>query len=568
MVRVIQQQPTLAEILGQTLGEQAGRATQGFANASQEYARQQAAQSEADKMADYYESIGLDRSLAYQPQAAQKDALKEFRRKKGWAETFGNYFSGKSPGQAGVLQGYRQGAPGETLGGNVLSKEQADALRELGYDVQLPNAPTSIAQRLASLGVGAGTGFAGRWGDILSGLGGLIESGAQKIGFPSREESALNRQEIIDQSPALQRLQQAGMFEEKEPNVLPTSTGIKNVIKQATKDTALENFLVPQTSTQKWYEDFGHIMSILGNPSKAYAQAGVKGLATDIAKTAGVTGAGDLAGWMVSNATGSQLAGDLVKNGMWLAYGLWPGTMKQVATKEYDLYKQNVIDKAAERGIKVDMTRYAKDIRDIENRIHKLVPGDPAYNWLVNEWNSNYNYLTQRAGQDPEALWKFIKGQKDKLMNAPDQAKDIFRDMIGVGERALEDMGKKIDPRAVQSLADANRLWRTQSQLGDQAKKIASSIKGSLGLGLYMFLGGGYKALLAAGATGLGSKYMSQMLMDPTMRSYITQLAKASARGNAQLINTLKDKMDKRARQVNPEAARVVQELMESKGLA
>lgn len=594
MVQVVKSQPTLAEVLGRTLGEQAGRATQGLGVASQEYAKQQKAVKEAEEMANYYDSIGLDRSLAYKPKDAQKDALKEFRRKKGWAETIGNYIGGNAPGPGGQFSGgVRQGAEGGEFGGNVLTREQAEELRAQGYDVPLPNAPTTIGQRLGSFATGVGTGLGGLTGDLLSlpqtginavarGLGyedGAVPEYASGVSTMANEPGTQEEiQGLADKfgvavdDPEFLKLLGSGELSLggwRSANPLPPTTAeLRKGLKWAVKDTPVEKLLVPQTSTQKWYEDAGQVMSWLANPEQAYAEAGIKGLAKNIAKTAGVVGAGDLAGWLTKNATGSELAGDLIKNGAYLAYGLWPGTMKQVATKEYDLYKKNVIDKAAQQGKKVNMWRYSRDIKDIERKIHKLVPGSEAHDWLANEWNTNFGYLKQRVAQDPEALWGYIKEQKGKFVNAPDQAKSIYKEMIGVSEKALENLGKSVNPGAVHHLADANRLWRTQSQLGEQASQVAKSIKGSLGLGLYMFLGGGYKALLATGATGFGAKYMSQMISDPTMQKYLTQLAKASASGNAAMINQLAVKMDQRARKINPAAARMVQGIMQKQGSA
>lgn len=553
------------------------------------------AQRDQEVLADAYEQQGLPRDLAYTSPNTQKQyiaALKATGGAKGAPKgMLGkiqpaiDYLAGEEAIASNPNQ-LRQVAPGEAPTPYAVTPEEAEQLRQAGIDVPLSNANTPLGQILSSLALGAGAGYLGRHGDIFAGLSNLVEGGASKLGLPNEEESKAYRQQVaqslgLGDNELLQNIMQNKLIESGPRGKLPTSEMIKKGAGKLAKGTAAEKYVVPQTLNQQRAEQVGHALSILAKPltaattaakvageaGKSVLGAASKAVGKELMKGFGVAVGGDAAGWMTERATGSKLAGDFVRNGLYLAYNMWPGSIADAAKNEYNQFQKEVIDKATKQNVTANMTKYIPQVRKIENEIHKLAPGD-TQTWLANEWVKSYGDLFQRVKQDPEKLWSKIKDMKEAFRSesTPQQAKDIYKQMINVVEKALEDVSERVSKGGFAHLQNADRLYATNAQLFEQAGNFAKSAR-VLAPGAILLLSGGYKAMVAAGAGSFAAKYMSKMLADTTMRSLLSQMAKATAMNNTQLVAKLTEKINKRSIQVSPKEAREMNELMRKRGI-
>jgi hypothetical protein len=532
--------------------------------------KQQQQTQQTEELANYYESQGLPRDLAYQPKEVRNLEYKRLTKPQTWAQSALDLFKGepavKKPGAI------TQAPLGEIPKQGQVSAEQAELLRSQGYDVPLANESTSMAQRVSSFGTGFGAGKLGLTGDLLSGLGGLANrllpeglqlpeyKSALSVEGPQQQElqSLADRFGVeVDDPRFLQMLSEGELITPTVASPFPTSTELKKGIGKLAKGTEAEKYLTPQTATQKWYEDMGQIAALLSSPSKSFAQGGIKAVAKDLAKAAGVAAGGDTAGWLTARATGSELAGDLIKNGIWLAYNLFPGSLNNVAQKEASVFENEVIKKAEAANKTIDMTKYKPEVIKIQHDLNKMVRGTDAYKFLENEIQP-LQEIVLKHNQDPRALWDYIGELRAKLPEAPDKAKKLYEKMIEVSENILENFGNTISKEGTQSFKNAERLLAQSSAAANAFKNNKKIITDNVGVGVAMMLMGGMRKLFAVGAGAAALNYAAKMVTDPTMQKYMTQLAKAGAANNTILADRLMKKVNKRAEQIDPKTAREV----------
>lgn len=540
----------------------------------QEQRKLAAKNEEFKQMQDYLESIGLSRDDINLPKSVLGAKIKKAEKGRSFFESFGDYFFNNKGAPAPRPNELREG-----LGG--MTKEQADALRAQGVDVGLPNEPTSLLQKLSGFGSGIGQGllsvdprFLGQ--NLVSGGLGLTNMlgkafGAEKNIVPDYE-TLQEKGRGLTESFIDKLIQKAGSkkmadFYQKSKEthpipeplrkvsgiIPPTSSQVTELAKEASKGTPLEKFAIPQTETQKQYEDLGNVVGVLMNPSKAITEGGAKGLAKNFAKATGIALGGDAAGWLTENATGSKTAGDVVRNGTYILSNLFPGTIDKLAKKAYNSFDNQVIKKAEKLGKKMNIKGLEDRVWNLSKRVEQMSPG-AAKEWLINEFNILGNTLSRKA-VNPQNYYTYLKEFNKRFRKAPDQAKIYGAQLKNALHDQMYKFANQVTPGSAQLLKDADRLYRTNAQIGQSAKNLKQIISGNLLLGPALLFTGGYKKLLAAGAGYQAARYLNAMLRDPSIRASISQLARASAANNTVLMKRLLDNIDKRSKEIDPKAA-------------
>lgn len=550
----------------------------------QQQQQQMAALQERESIAQYFMDQGYSPEQAYsiasQPKDIRSAELKQLTKEPTWKELFARNelgVGGNRPGPGGSMSRLAQ----------QLTPQEADQLREQGYDIPLPEGDTSIGQRLSSLGTGYALGSLGLPGDILSlpqtginALSGYLGydnvlpeyksalSTAQGPDKKSLEETAARMGVAVDDPRFLQMLasgELAGIGQGiGEANILPpTSSELKKGVEKATKGTLPGKYLTPQTETQKWYEDVGQIVSYLTNPGKSFAKGGGKEVLKDLARGLGYAKAGKTLKWMGKEITGSELFGSALENGLYLFANLQPGSLRDVSQKEYGKFENQVIQKAAEQGKAIDMRPYDKEIRAITQKINAYAPQSDAYKYLAGEIVPLQNIMN-RPYQDPKALWDLMKEVNTNASTAPAQAQRVMRDIKGLLENVLNDFSDKITPGAFKHLKNADRLWAKNAQASEFYNNMKSTVPLNTGIGMSLLFTGLYRKLVAGLAGVSGLNYAKQVVTDPTMQKYIGEMARASALNNSGLIKKASEKLNKRAEQINPRMARELMKQMQN----
>jgi len=563
MVTRIKSTGNTAQAFGRGLADQISRILPGVANTGQAKAQQNA----LNEYGDYLESIGLDRNIMNQPDFIQKEAIKKALKPKTAMESLASYFTG-GPSPASQNNQLRQVVEGAQPKLNEISKEEAEQLRAMGYDVPLPNGPTSFGQRLGSFGTGLLEGGASISKPFLPqtlASGGLGLANLLGKAFGAEGNIAPTYEELQEKFPSIYNpqieealAQYIGKSKEELPGPkealfkpFPTASQVAEKGKEFVKDTPLEKYVNPQTTTQQDWEKYGNVMSLLANPTKAFAQGGTVGAIKNIARAAGFTVGGDLAGWMTEHATGSKTAGDLVRNGTWIFANLFPGSLSKIAG---DKYKQvdNLLSKAETQGLTVNLTKAEEQLANLNKKVNQLAPGE-AKTWLQNEMFLARD-IADKNNFGPQAFNSYLKDLGERLYNAPDQAKVIGRDIDSIMTGSLYNTLDNVSKNGSQLLKDADRIYKSSKDVSKWGKNLKDSITGNLMIGPAILMSGGYKKLLSLGAGAIAGKYVSKMLGDPAVRSIMHQLFKASAANNTALTDKLMKKLDARTKQLDPKS--------------
>ncbi len=574
MVTRVKSPQTSAQAFGRGLADQLSRILPGVANMGQAQAQQNA----LNEYGDYLESIGLDRNIMNQPDFIQKEAIKQALKPKTAMQSLASYFTG-GPSPASAQNEIRQAVEGAKPKFNEVSKEEADRLRAEGYNIPLPNGPTSLGQRLGSFGTGLLEGAGSISQPFLPqtlvsgglGLTNLLGKafGAEENIVPSYEnlqESGRNfTQGLVDKIIQSAGSKEMGEFYNKakenfpipEPLekisgiIPPTASQVIELGKELLKGTGLEKYVIPQTTTQQDWEKYGNVMSLLSNPTKAFAKGGTVGAIKNIARAAGFTLGGDVAGWMTEHATGSKNAGDLVRNGTWIFANLFPGTLSKIAGDKYAKVDE-LLDQATNKGVTVNLSKAESELGKLSNQIKQLAPGE-AKTWLENELFLARD-IADKNNFAPKAFNSYLKDLGDRLYNAPDQAKGLGKNIDSIMTDSLYGTLNQTAKGGAELLKDADRIYKSSKDVAKWGKNLKDSITGNLMIGPAILMSGGYKKLLSLGAGAIAGKYVSKMLGDPAVRSIMHQLFKASAANNTALTDKLMKKLDQRTKQLDPKS--------------
>lgn len=529
------------------------------------------------KYADYLEKKGIDpEEFMSLPKNVQNMELKN-KLNPGFWKNLGNWAEGRSPSSQ---DGLRQSS--NPTKRNEISKEQAEELRSLGYDVPLPDESTPLGQLLSSGAIGVGSGIAALRPEFLGqNLASLGTSGINWLGkllgaennilTPYEELSAGKGDpklralyEQLKNSPEGSQEQEllknpsfraALMHKEGPQGLLPTSSQFTEAAKELTRGTPLEKYAIPQTQGQEKAERLGNAFSVIANPAKTFDVKNIAGTVKTAAKAAGITLAGDAAGWMAEQATGSKKIGEIVRNGAWILGSIFPGTFGKMAENKYGEWDEKVANKAAQENKFINMTELRKDpnAEKLFDNIQRMVKGSEAQQFVGEEAVVLENLLNNTRAT-PQAIKDYISelGKMTKKASTPDQAKKYIGQMKDLLQNKLYKFSDEVTSGGAQMLKDADRLYATNQGIWDLSKNLKKSLNKTVLLTPFLLFSGGYKLLGAAAAGGVAGRYISKLLNDPVSRKIISDLSKQSAGGNATQIQKSFEMLDKRGRKLSP----------------
>ncbi len=509
----------------------------------------------------------------------QMAELKQSMKPQSMLEMLGSYLKGedsqrgelsRQPQQFGGIQA-DDGLIHLNIGGNDVeldpenvTPEMRQSLEAQGIDLPLPNTGSSVGQLLSSAGVGLGSRLGGIFGDIAD----VASSGLSYLEPSQDPDQRAQMQQVwqkrMEQSePGTPEYEDAKLYAESlsKPDVsitdiqqyTPSTQNIKKIISKAAKGTFLEPYVTPQTQTQKQAERIGDMIGLVTNPSASLAKGGALNLVKDLAKGTGVALGADVAGWMTQRSTGSELLGDIVRNGSLLTYNLFPGMMNKAAADKYKKFDKKVIEPALKTNKMVDPKLMEKSFSDIDKDIGRLIPGSEAHSKLYPYAARLDEMMRQPQGIDPQGLLNNTKEMTRNLKNIPEEGKRIYEKMLSMQENALTKFGNKISPNSGNIFKDAIGIEKADSLASQVFDKVPNMLRPrNAGIGSAIWLAGGFPILVKAGLGYAGSKYVSEMLKSPGMRTLIGQAFKASSSNNARLLNDLARKIDKKAQKVDP----------------
>lgn len=521
---------------------------------------------------DFYESKGLPRQLAHQPEFVQKESYKSHLRPKSLGEAISEYFVGNQHPMAGVassafgqkntnepipqiIRDANNEPVGVQIGSQLVSIDQIspETLQSLEMleqqnaqnDQQESNFGTKAGNFLTGLGsaaIGIGTGS-----DLASlgakGIGSLSRLG-NKLNLTGTELLDRNLRQILgekEESPILENMRQS--MEQPHPletlsGYLPTTENIsEKVLPAITKGTAAQKYVSPKNESDQWYKEIGKVASLLSRPGKTLADT-----ALNVIKGTGAAVGGDIAGWLTKKATGNETAGNVVKNGSYVLYSMFPGLPSTLAKKAYDQFREKVINPAAEKGYVVDLEKFKPRINDIKKEIEDTFKYNtsPARQQLETEVNKIQQYMAPNGNVNPAQLWA-----NAKTMNAPNyrnkidqQAQGIYQKIIDVQTDALTDFGNEFSPGSGDFLKKANDFYRTSDDIQKSILNLKSLLTPrNLGAGAAIYMMSSFPTLLKVGGGIAATKFMTRMLKSPAVRQEITDLIKAGSTNNAVLVN-------------------------------
>lgn len=539
------------------------------------------------ELGDYLETQDISRDVLNLPTNIQNILLKEKFKQPGFLESFGSWFGGQpsrnqtllTPPSSMKQQALTQQRPmvpqpeqpqiKEVIQAQVnqmdpstIQPEIREKLEEVGIEVPLGNGESSIAQNLSSLGTGLATRGLGLRGDLADLGVAAAEYFSPFQMSPERKEQRMGelQEKLKNLSPDSYEAQRAqlalgALQDESLSNLrsyLPSTENIRKQVQQAAKGSALEPFLVPQTDSQKWWQEMGDIAGILSNPISTVKQ-GALALAKKLATSTLTAMGGDLAKWMTEKATGSELLGNVVKNGMYLMYMLNPGLPQKLAAQKYSEFEQKALEPAVKAGITAKAGKAERAIlKQVDNKIRRLVPDSKAYKYLGNEYNALEDLALKNAAS-PREIYENIKRMNGNYSDVPQQAKPLFKQMVDVQRDMLKKAVSKVDPRAYKLYESANDLFRTSRQIPEEIGKVRDIIlPRKLNLGTALFLTGNYKTMLAAGLGGAAAKMVNRALKSPAIRTEITQALKAASGGLGGAFNKHVRNLEKRIKHLDP----------------
>ena len=552
---VIQLKPrqTFGELLGQSLG-------QGISGAIGQRAERNLQQQQFEQQAQILQQMGIDPSILLVDKNLQGPLLNKMLKPKSWGETLRNVGErtlGYAPTQRpGMMQQQPQTL---NIDGQQVPINEFSAATQQALQMDQAEQPTWTQAGIGA-GVGAGStllqsllGFAP---DIASaGLRGLkgmsspLFEGEQQQRMTQAIQNELSR--VDPNSERAKELRSGLEFIQQSPDiraplgaiegVLPTTERTISGINKAAESVGLGE----QFGKSPRGEFLGQVGGILANPSKWTSLAGAF---KDILKAGGVAVGGEAAKFLTQDLTGSKLLGDLVQAGTYLGYSMFPGSLGSLADARYKQL-DGVVKEVEGAGKTINMKPYEKRFDQLANKIEKeFTYGSPEYNFLGQEANRLSNGVFGQTKVSPSLLLNETKSMSGRWNKVPDQAKEVFKNMIDLQREALNKTLNAYKPGSGELLTQANDLYRKNAQVGKLSQNIAQSLyPRKLGLGTLAYVAGAYRPLLAAGAATVGKKYLSSMINSPTFRSALKELAKAQAAGNISLVNKLADRLNNEA---------------------
>lgn len=565
VIKVGPEKTFLSELLSRV-----GAGLQGYGASQQQLREQEAQADQQQQLAQFYQQQGLPATLINQPEWVQKKLVSESLRPESLAEWLGSYFDGGKKAKLAQQLGpqpisFNVGEQQVQLSPENISPDMAQKLQEFGIQAT-PQGQSSFGQNISSGALGATTQTLGLPGDIASlGLSGvqalnerpqlksaLINNLARTLGIPFDLASAVEKgAQFVPEAQTLQ-------------SYVPTTENISNALKKQVKGTIFEPYVVPQSETQQWAEKIGNYISLLSNPVSAARKGGI-GLVKDLAKATGVALGADTAGWFTQRATGSEQLGDIVRNGSMLLYNVFPGTFRQVSNNAYEKFNKEVLEKAAQKNIKIDPTRYRNKFDEVAKVFDKQFDvGSEARAKLMPFMQRTEELIQGKSGIDPEAFINLKREVGSAIGKLPKEAKYAANKLYDFQKDIIQNFANKVTPKGAELLKNADSIF-TSSKATEQAMESIKKniLPRNLGLGTMLLFAGGYKPALALGGGMVGLNYVSKMLNNSSIRSTVSQLIKANAAQNTQLVNRLAQKLNKQAVNLDPDQAQAIWQLIQ-----
>lgn len=535
-------------------------------------------QDQAKALGEYFESKGLPRELSSQPEFVQKEYLKSSLRPKSLSETLPELFnsvfgSGQQQSQQTSAQQNNQfrvirdennspiavqignetipadQLPPETLKNiEILEQQQAQSNEEpSNYLTKASNFASGLGTRAAGLALGgdiAGLGTSG-----INALRNLVET--PQIRENEKQKWSERTKDLDPQT--ISRLAEEGSFNqlaspeevsEAAADFLPTTETIRKGIGKVVKGTPAEKYVSSDNETDKVWKNLGDTTRLLLRPSDS-----IPTLAKNALKAAGVASGGEIAGWLGKQATGSETAGNVIKNGSYLLYNLFPGLPSKLIKKGYQDYTDKVINPALKEGKMVDMKPFRESFDEIGKKIdNRFVPTSESAEFLRNEASKVQDLMGYQGRINPDALWNNIKEMGSYYDKVPAQARGVFNDLINIQKNALKKFSDTIIPNGGSLLENANNLNKVGHQITEDLAFVKEiSNPRNYGSGALFWLSGGFPLVMKASLGDAGRRFASHMLNSPAVRSTIGQLAKASAAENSVLVKKLVKSLDSKA---------------------
>lgn len=185
-----------------------------------------------------------------------------------------------------------------------------------------------------------------------------------------------------------------GQIQEKLPISIPTSQNIK----QGVTERLTGDYLKPKTSGEEYYDDLvGTTASLLIPGAGGLLKGGLKAAGKTIGKNAVLAFGADLAGRSAEKATGSPLAGGLVKVGA-LALGSTLMGSKKISTMINEQYDEarNI---ARTKNLRGETTKLSEDL----TKVNKNIKGNLALSEAEEKEMGNLlDKVLNRVGKERE----------------------------------------------------------------------------------------------------------------------------------------------------------------------
>lgn len=571
MVTQLKPAPHWTELLGQALGQGISGGFEGYQQGRQSLAEQQA----KDQQAQYLREQGIDPRVLDQPTGIQNQILKNLLRAPSWGEVardaasvLPGVGSRQKPGMlGGQAQPETMNINGQQVSINDFSPGTQEALRLVQAEDQQQYNTTgrNIGSTATAFGLPAALNYLSylnpQLGALLSagsaaeaGLGGLNWLG-KKFGaegniaptyqelqegkIPTQVEDYIKRRAAGDPNFEAYLRKNAGqnIFQ-----ALPTFSQAKEGITQAGEALGLP--LEAKTENQKKVANIAELAGFALSPQTWSGSIG--SIAKNIGKAFTAATGIKLGGSAIKQLTGSETAGALGEGALFALYSMFPGTFNSMSQKRFDDVN-NVINQADEAGMVISGRDLQSKFQKLEDTVNNhLAEGSEARRWMDTQLSESNSLFRGYKELTPSQLNNQTKASMDLYSQAPAQARKYHQSLVDLERELLGNNLNKVKSGTGNALKEAYNLSHTNHVVNDKISEILDSSsprKNALAAGA--LFGGGYRQLVAGAAAGSGYTYLKKFFSNPTVKSSMKQLAKASAANNVQAINGIMNKLDK-----------------------
>ena len=497
--------------------------------------------------------------LGIENPSMQKTAFKDLQKPKGIIQNLQEYFS-PDKGYEIVYDDQQQPA-GLKIGKQLVPIDQIspETLQNLiMLDQQNKNNPdnSNYLSKASNLSFGAGSQVAGLPGDIanlglrgLSSLSGLVANPNQeqeKELWEQRTEGMTPQQlSSLASEGAFNQLASPEQTQESASDIFPTTENIREKTKKVVEGTQAEKYVSPKNKEDKWLQEIGGTAALLTQPGNTVvktAERAIKGL--------GAAVGGDLAGWLTKKSTGSETAGNVVKNASYVLYNLFPGLPQKLSSKEYDTFEKTVIKPALEQGKTVDFKKFRPQLDKIERSLKDQFKygSNIGRQQIEGEIEKIRSFMGPTGTINPAQLWNNSKSMNaSKFRKSIDpQVEHYVNQLVDLQKDAVKDFANTFKTGSGKILEKADDLFKTSKDITKSFDVVRKSLgRSALGAGSAIYLMSNFPTVLKFAGVEAGRRFFTRMLQSPAIRSDISQLFKASSSQNTKVINNLMKQLNK-----------------------